>query len=439
MNKVFIDTLGCAKNEYDSQILKKLLEINGFDMADNPQYADIFIVNTCGFIEAAKMESIEHILEMGKLKNKEKKLIVTGCLSERYKEELLKEFPEVDIMVGVNEYDNLPDLLRQANDDKLQKRQFYNDKEDSLPYRKRKYNEGSYHEVLKIAEGCNNSCAFCAIPKIRGKYRSKKMEDVIREAQDMAESGIKEISIIAQDTSKYGEDLYGNKALPELLERLAKIPAIKRIRLMYVYDEGITDDLIDVIKREDKICKYIDIPLQHISNEILQAMGRNSNSDNIRKRIKKLREEIKNIHIRTTLMVGFPGETEKDFKMLVEFIKEMKLDRVGCFKYSDEENTIAYNMTDKVNEDIKDIRYNRLMEAQQEISLELNNEKIGNTYKVIVDEQLKAGSYIGRTEFDAPEIDNDVIFTSDEVLNPGDFVDVKITDVTEYDLYGEMI
>lgn len=435
--KIFIDTLGCAKNEYDSQNLAAQLLERGCDLADSPEEADILIVNTCGFIEAAKVESIEHIFSMAALKGESKKLVVTGCLSERYHEDLSKEIPEVDLFTGVNDYDDLPGLLlAESTGDKVQ-----GEVEAVLPYRKRVFLEGTYTASLKIAEGCNNTCAFCAIPKIRGPYRSKRIEDCVREAEDMAAAGVRELVVIAQDTSYYGKDLYGKAMLPELLHELCKVDGIRWIRLMYVYDDGITDELIETMKQEDKICNYIDIPIQHVADPVLKGMRRKSTGDSIRKTIAKLRKEIPDIHIRTTILVGFPGETEEDFNELLDFVEKTRIPRLGAFAFSDEEGTLSYRMEGKLDEETKNERVEVLMRLQSGISDSLNEEKIGKTYEVMVDEAVdeEACRYLGRTRYDAPEIDDAVEFTGTTSHQPGDIVFVNVTDSSEYDLYGEEV
>ena len=433
-NKTFyIDTLGCAKNDYDSQVLAALLMQRGCTLTEAPEAADILIVNTCGFIESAKIESIEHIFSMASLKGKTKKLVVTGCLSERYHEDLVKEIPEVDIFTGVNDYDELPDLL--LSDNKVMADSVKGRVGKVLPYKERALPGKSYSGVLKIAEGCNNTCAFCAIPKIRGPFRSKKIEDAVKEAEVMAEQGIKELTIIAQDTSYYGKDLYGEAMLPELLRRLCRIDEIKWIRLLYVYDDGITDELIETIAANDKICNYLDIPIQHIADNVLSRMKRKSTGASIRETFRKLRANIPDVHIRTTVLVGFPGESEDDFKELLEFVKEARIDRLGVFAFSDEEGTLSYTMDDKLPEDVKETRRDSIMELQLSISEEL---KLGKTYEVMIDE-IHDGSYIGRTKYDAQEIDNEVSFVSERLHELGDIVNVKITEAYEYDLVGEEV
>lgn len=438
--KIYIDTLGCEKNEYDSQNLAAQLLNRGCTLATSPEEADILIVNTCGFIEAAKVESIEHIFNMAALKGEHKKLVVTGCLSERYHEDLAKEMPEVDLFTGVNDYDDLPGLLLEEADGD----QVHGTVEKILPYRKRVFPSGTYTASLKIAEGCNNTCAFCAIPKIRGPYRSKRMEDCVREAEDMAKAGIRELVVIAQDTSSYGEDLYGKKMLPELLRKLCQVDGIEWIRLMYVYDDGITDELIETIRNEEKICNYIDIPIQHVADPVLKRMRRKSSGASIRETIQKLRREIPDIHIRTTILVGFPGETEEDFQKLLTFAEEMRIPRLGAFAFSDEEGTMAFNMDGKLDDETKNERVEELMRLQSGISESLNEEKVGRTFQVMVDEEVleesgECNRYLGRTRFDALDIDDAVEFTALEAHAPGDIVYVHITDSSEYDLYGEEV
>ena len=435
MKKIYIDTLGCAKNEYDSQMLAASLTDRGCIIVPDPQEADIMIVNTCGFIEDAKKESIGRIFELAAEKGRDIKLVVTGCLSERYHRELAEEMPEVDMFFGVNDYDNMPDILLA---DTSQGDMVGADIDD-LKYRKRIFEEDAYTGYLKIAEGCNNACSFCAIPSIRGPYRSKRIEDCIREAQDMADAGIRELILIAQDTSQYGRDLYGELRLPELLRRLCLIEGIDWIRLMYVYDNGITDELIETIADEPKICKYIDMPIQHVSDSVLHRMRRQSTGASIRAVISKLRERIPDVHIRTTLLVGFPGETEADIDELLDFIDTMKIDRLGAFAFSDEEGTPSFGLDGKLDEDTKNARRDRVMEHQLRVSEELNEKKIGRTYEVIVDEIIDENVYSGRTRYDSPEIDCNVTFGSSYELYPGDIADVRIINAYEYDLEGEAV
>lgn len=468
MKKIFIDTYGCAKNEYDSQALAASLVERGCVVVYDTREADILILNTCGFIEDAKKESIERIFSLiEEADGGRKKLIVTGCLSERYHKELAEEIPEVDMFFGVNDYDAIPDIILSDDENTATTSDSVGCVLDPLPYRKRKYD---YYDpefgtefipcygYLKIAEGCYNACSFCAIPGIRGSFRSKKIEDCVKEAEDMAESGIKELILIAQDTSQYGRDLYGEVRLPELLHKLCAVDGIEWIRLMYVYDNGITDELIDAIASEPKICNYIDIPIQHISDNVLKLMRRRSNGDSIKTVIEKLRERIPDVHIRTTLLVGSPGETEEDFEMLLNFVDSYEIDRLGAFAYSDEEGTAAFEMDDKVPPEVCAKRRDIVMEHQQAVSERLNEKKIGKTMEVMVDRCIEIDAtdlvedfntvdeetlsrlvnlYEGRTRYDAPEIDCAVTFTSNDMeLCPGDIVKVLITGTYEYDLEG---
>ena len=449
MKKIYIDTLGCAKNEYDSQMLAASLVRRGCSIVSEPEEADVLIVNTCGFIEDAKKESIARILELAEEKGRNVRLAVTGCLSERYHAELAEEMPEIDMIFGVNDYDDIPELLlgessgentpELSDTDGSGIRDLVGDSIDDLKYRERLFDEGAYTGYLKIAEGCNNACSFCAIPSIRGPYRSKRIEDCIREARDMADAGIRELILIAQDTSQYGRDLYGKLCLPELLKELCLIDGIEWIRLMYVYDNGITDELIKTIAEEPKICKYIDMPIQHVSDRVLNRMRRQSTGDSIRAAITKLRERIPDVHIRTTILVGFPGETREDIDELLDFIDTMHIDRLGAFAFSDEEGTPSFEMDGKLDEETKQSRRDAVMEHQLRVSEALNEQKIGKVYEVIVDEIVDDGVYSGRTRYDSPEIDCNVTFESDEFLEPGDIVDVMIINAYEYDLEGRAV
>ena len=455
--KVFIDTYGCAKNEYDSSVLAANLAERGCSITDDASEADFIILNTCGFIEDAKKESIERLFDLIDFRKDDQKLIVTGCLSERYHKELSEEIPEVDMFFGVNDYDDIPDLiLGEGKTDQS------SDKVgcvlDMLPYRKRIIEEGSHFAYMKIAEGCYNACSFCAIPNIRGSFRSKKMEDCVREAEDLAANGVKELILIAQDTSQYGRDLYGEVKLPELLRKLCRVEGIEWIRLMYVYDNGITDELIETIANEPKICKYIDMPIQHVSDNVLKMMRRRSSGDSIKEVIRKLRDRIPDVHIRTTLLVGFPGETQEDMDELIDFIDTYDIDRLGAFAFSEEEGTPSFTMDGKVPEEERAARRDLVMQHQQEVSERLNERKIGKVYEVIVDECIELDAegivddfnnmdedtrsrivnvYSGRTRYDAPEIDCAVTFSTNNMkLIPGDIVKVRITDTYEYDLDG---
>lgn len=442
MKKIYIDTLGCAKNEYDSQVLSAALVEKGFEICKEPENADVLIVNTCGFIDDAKRESIERIFELADIKE-ERHLIVTGCLSERYHEELVKEMPEVDIFFGVNDYDRIPEIIinmfkgSETAENQAVQGDMVGSEQDMLCYRRRDYTAYTHTGVLKIAEGCNNACSFCAIPSIRGSYRSKSMEDCVHEAMDMAAAGIRELVLIAQDTSQYGRDLYEKPCLDRLLHELCRIDGIEWIRIMYLYDNGITDEIIEAIATEPKVCKYIDMPIQHISDNVLNAMRRQSSGASIKATIEKLRNRIPDIHIRTTLLVGFPGETESDINELLDFIDTMNIDRLGAFAFSDEEGTASFDLPNKLPEDIKIARRNSVMEHQLAVSERLNETKIGRILEVMVDELVEDGVYVGRSRYDAPEIDCEVSFTSEAVHRPGDIVRVKINNAYEYDLEGE--
>ena len=431
--KVFIDTLGCPKNFNDTQTAKGFLEGAGYETVQDPENADAIIINTCGFINDAKKESIERIFDYCAYKEAGKKIIVSGCLSQRYGDELFEEMPEVDCFLGVNEYERLPEILKTLDS---RSKHITNSYADVLPRMCRKLDDNCFSSTVKIAEGCNNRCAYCVIPSIRGGYRSKTIEDILEETKQLAAAGCKELILIAQDVTNYGVDLYGEYMLPELLKKLCRIDGIEWIRLMYCYEDRITDELIEVMAEEPKICKYIDIPIQHSSDDVLKAMLRRSTEESIRNTIARLKARIPDIHIRTTLIVGFPGETDEDYEKLLEFVEEMRFARLGVFAYSQEENTVAGEMQDQIDEEIKEERLTGIMRAQLEISLESNKEKIGKTFKVLVEERDEDGSYIGRTEFDAPEIDNSVLFTSHRQLNAGDFVDVLIEDAFDNDLVG---
>lgn len=432
--KVYIETLGCPKNFNDTEVAKgSLCGENDFTLAVSPEDADIIMVNTCGFINDAKKESIDKIFEMSAYKHAGKKLVVSGCLSERYSKELFDEMPEVDCFIGVNEYEQLPEIFRNLN---MRKNLVGGCIGDTLPRMQRKLDDNPFTSTLKIAEGCDNFCAYCVIPSIRGGFRSKRMEDVLAEAEELAAAGCKELILIAQDVTNYGIDLYGTYKLPELLRQLCRIEGIVWIRLMYCYEDRITDELIAVMATEPKICHYIDIPIQHAADTVLTAMNRRSTGASIRTTIRKLREAIPDMHIRTTLIVGFPGETEDDFEALLDFVETMRFERLGVFAYSREEGTPAGEMENQIDEAVKEARLDAIMRRQLEISLAVNEAKIGKTFMVLVEERDADGSYIGRTAYDAPEIDDSVLFTSKRALKAGDFVQVQINDAFDYDLIG---
>ena len=432
--KVYIETLGCPKNFNDTEVAKgSLCGENDFTLAASPEDADIIMVNTCGFINDAKKESIDKIFEMSAYKHAGKKLVVSGCLSERYSQELFDEMPEVDCFIGVNEYEQLPEIFRNLD---MRKNLVGGCIGDTLPRMQRKLDDNPFTSTLKIAEGCDNFCAYCVIPSIRGGFRSKRMEDVLAEAEELAAAGCKELILIAQDVTNYGIDLYGAYKLPELLRQLCRIEGIVWIRLMYCYEDRITDELITVMATEPKICHYIDIPIQHAADTVLTAMNRRSTGASIRTTIRKLREAIPDMHIRTTLIVGFPGETEDDFEALLDFVETMRFERLGVFAYSREEGTPAGEMENQIDEAVKEARLDAIMRRQLEISLAVNEAKIGKTFTVLVEERDADGSYIGRTAYDAPEIDDSVLFTSKRALKAGDFVQVQINDAFDYDLIG---
>jgi len=431
--KIFIETLGCPKNFNDSQAAAGILEENNYVIVNTPEESDVIVVNTCGFINDAKTESIDRIFDMARYKDEGKKLVVSGCLSQRYGSELYEEMPEVDLFIGVNEYEKLPKLLEHLED---RRKVLDGCPGEVLLKQTRKLPDNPYTATIKIAEGCNNVCAYCIIPKIRGKYRSKREEDILREAQELAASGCRELILIAQDVTYYGKDLYGELRLPSLLRKLCKVEGIQWIRLMYCYEDRITDELIQVIAEEEKICNYLDIPIQHASDRILSAMNRRSTAKSIEDTLRRLKAAIPDIHVRTTLIVGFPGETEEDFEQLLEFTEVQRFARLGVFAYSQEENTPAGEMENQIDEEIKQERLDAIMRRQIDISLELNREKIGKTFEVLVEEQDEDGGYIGRTRYDAPEIDNSVIFTSARALKPGDLVQVRVDDAFDYDLVG---
>ena len=437
--KVYFNTLGCPKNINDSEIAMGNLEEKGFTIVDSPDEADAIIVNTCGFIEDAKKESIDEIFNMAAYKEKNKKLVISGCLVQRYADELYKEIPEANGFIGVNDYDKLPKLLEEL--EKSNERFLENSSCDlsEVEVKIRHLTENPYTSYLKIAEGCDNICSYCIIPEIRGPYRSRTIENVIEEAEMLSKSGCKELILIAQDLTYYGIDNYGKPMLSTLLRKLCKIEGIEWIRLLYCYEERIDDELIRTIASEDKICNYIDIPIQHASDKILDNMNRATTNKSLYRTLSKLRSQIPDIHIRTTLIVGFPGETEEDFNILSDFVSDQKFSRLGVFTYSREEGTAAATMDNQIPEDIKQERLDCIMMKQMEISLEGNRKKIGKILDVIVDSMEEEGVYSGRTRYDAPEIDNSVVFTSNSVHKPGDIVPVEILEAYDYDLEGREV
>ncbi len=437
MIKVSMASLGCSKNLIDSEQMLGLLEQSGYEIVENEEDADILIVNTCTFIESAKMESIECILELAQYKKTGhcKYLIVTGCLAQRYKEQILSELPEVDAVIGTNEYDKIADVIRSLDEE--QEKRLFCAETPLLCETSRLRSTPGYTAYLKIAEGCDNHCTYCVIPSIRGRYRSRRMEDIISEAKELAADGVKELVVIAQDTTRYGKDLYGEYRLAELLRELCHIDNIEWVRVHYCYPEIVTDKLIDVFAEESKLCNYFDIPIQHCSDGILKRMGRRTNKKQITELIAQIRHRLPDAVIRTSLIVGFPGETEEEFEELRQFVEETKFDRLGVFAYSREEDTPAYDMDNQIDEEEKERRRELLMMVQSEISQQLNEDKIGKIVRVLVegkDEIIK--SYYGRTYADSIEIDGKVFFKSDKPLKEGDFASVKIEQVLEYDLFG---
>lgn len=438
--KIGMISLGCPKNQVDAEHMLALMDAEGWEIVDYVDGCDAVIVNTCGFIDDAKKEAIENILDMVELKKEGviSKIIVTGCLAQRYKDEIVKEIPEVDAVIGIGANGDIIKTVEEVMSgvDTIEKYP----PQCELPLEgQRILTTPHYWAYLKIGEGCSNRCTYCTIPSIRGNMRSRSMENVIDEAKQLAESGVKELILIAQDTTSYGLDLYGELKLPELLNELCKIDSIEWIRLLYCYPDRITDELIETMKNQEKVVNYIDLPLQHADDKILKAMNRRGDQALIRNVISKLRTEIPDVVIRTTFIVGFPGEGEEEFETLAEFVNEIEFDRLGVFTFSPQEGTPAFDMEDQVDEDIKTRRGEVIMQDQYSIMEEKNNEKIGKTYKVVVEDyDGYSDSYTGRTYMDAPEIDGLVKFTSHKDLDIGDFVDVEIFDVEDYDLIGEV-
>ncbi|MBE5061852.1 30S ribosomal protein S12 methylthiotransferase RimO [Lachnospiraceae bacterium DSM 108991] len=440
MNVLFI-SLGCDKNLVDSEVMIGLLADKGYQMTDDETQADVIVINTCCFIHDAKEESIQTILEMAEYKKTGtlKALIVTGCLAQRYQEEILEEIPEVDEVLGTTSYDKIVDAIQEALEGKSGVRI-----EDidalPLPDTKRLVTTGGHFAYLKIAEGCDKHCTYCIIPKIRGNYRSVPMERLVKEARDLAEDGVKELILVAQETTIYGTDLYGEKSLHRLLRELCKIDGIRWIRILYCYPEEIDDHLIQVMKEEPKICHYLDLPIQHASTEILRRMGRRTSREDLEEIIGKLRREIPDIAIRTTLITGFPGETKEQHEELMDFVDQMEFDRLGVFTYSPEEGTPAAQMEDQIPEEVKEDRQAELMELQQEIAFDLAEDMIGREVLVMIEGKVAdENAYVGRTYKDAPNVDGLIFVNTDEELMSGDFARVKVTGAAEYDLIGELM
>ncbi len=439
--KILFISLGCDKNLVDTEVMLGLLASRGYEMTDDETEADIIVINTCCFIHDAKEESIQNILEMAEYKKegKVKALIVTGCLAERYRQEILDEIPEVDEVLGTTAYDRILDAVDAAlagehsvmlaDIDAL-----------PLPDTKRLVTTGGHFAYLKIAEGCDKHCTYCIIPKIRGNYRSVPMERLIREAEELAAQGVKELILVAQETTLYGKDLYGEKSLHRLVRELCRISGLQWIRILYCYPEEITDELIQVMKEEKKVCHYLDLPIQHASDAVLKRMGRRTTKQELIEIIGKLRREIPDICLRTTLITGFPGETEKQHEELIEFVDEMEFDRLGVFTYSPEEDTPAEKMPDQIDEEVKEERQAELMELQQEIAFDNAERMVGREVLVMIEGKVAdENAYVGRTYRDAPNVDGLIFINTDEELLSGDFARVKVTGALDYDLIGELL
>lgn len=436
--KVSVVSLGCPKNQVDAEMILANLLKNGFELSTEEAEADAIIINTCGFIESAKAEAIENILDCAAYKNegKLKALIVTGCLAERYKDDITEEIPEVDLVVGIGSNSKIAELTKAAIEGNA--KNSYGPKEDLDLNAERILGGYPFSAYIKISDGCDNCCTYCAIPKIRGRLRSRKIEDIVKEAKELADGGVSELIVVGQDTTAYGEDIYGKRMLSELLRELCKIEKLHWIRTLYTYPERIDDELLDTIAENDKLVHYLDIPLQHADREVLKRMNRRGDRESLTALVEKIRAKIPDITLRTTFITGFPGETEEQFCSLHEFIKEIRFDRLGCFTYSAEEDTVAALFENQVDEQIKERRMEIIMEDQSYIAAEKNEEKVGSVVEVLIegwDDYIKC--YFGRSPADAPEIDGKVFFTSDTPLVIGEYVFVQVNDCLEYDLLGE--
>lgn len=439
--KILFISLGCDKNLVDSEEMLGLLNREHFEFTDDESEADVIVINTCCFVNDAKEESVNTILQMAEYRKSGscKALIVTGCLAQRYKTEISDEIPEVDAILGTSSYDKIVDAVKSTIcGEKFEK---FNPLDKLIVEEsERVVTTGGHYAYIKIAEGCNKCCTYCIIPKIRGRYRSVPEEDILKTAEKLVENGAKELILVAQETTLYGVDLYGRKTLPDLLKKICKIPGLIWVRILYCYPEEITDELIEVMKNEPKVCHYIDMPIQHASDKILKAMGRRTNRVELTERILKIRKEIPDIVLRTTLISGFPGETEEDHEEMLDFVDEMEFERLGVFAYSPEEDTAAAGMPDQIDEDIKIKRRNEIMELQQEIAFENAENMIGRDLLVMIEGKVvDENAYVGRTYMDCPNVDGNIFITTDEELITGDFVKVKVTGAAEYDLIGEII
>ncbi len=437
--KINLISLGCDKNLVDAEMMLGSIAQKGYTFTDDERDADVIIVNTCCFINDAKEESIQTILEMAKLKEEAgvKALIVTGCMAQRYKDEILKEIPEVDALVGTGSYDRIGQAIENALCEGKQREFLELDRLPSIQA-KRINSTGGWYAYLKISEGCDKNCTYCIIPSLRGHYRSYPIKELVDVAEKMVGEGVRELILVAQETTLYGTDIYGKKALPELIRELSEIEDLKWIRILYCYPEEITDELIAVIKSEEKVCHYLDIPIQHGSDKILKRMARRTDSGNIKKTVRKLRENIPDIVLRTTLITGFPGETEEDFKILKDFVREMRFERLGVFTYSEEEGTPAATFEDQIEEEIKHERRDEIMRMQQQISKENLSKMIGRKLEVLIEGKLvDENVYIGRSYMDNPGVDGMIFVRSNREYMSGDFTNVKIVESSEYDLIGE--
>lgn len=440
MNILFI-SLGCDKNLVDSEVMLGLLDKKGYQIVDSEEDADIIVVNTCCFIHDAKEESIQTILEMAEYKKegKLKALIVTGCLAQRYQQEIIDEIPEVDAVLGTTSYDHIVEAVEESL---VGNGHVVLEDVDALPdvKEKRLVTTGGHYAYMKIAEGCDKHCTYCIIPKLRGNYRSVPMEKLLAEAKDLADQGVKELILVAQETTVYGKDIYGEKSLHKLLRELCKIAGIQWIRILYCYPEEIYDELIQTIKEENKVCHYLDLPIQHASDAVLKRMGRRTSKTQLVEIIEKLRKEIPDISLRTTLITGFPGETQEQHEELKDFVDEMEFDRLGVFTYSPEEDTPAATMADQIPEEVKEDRQAELMELQQEIAFDLAEDMVGREVLVMIEGKVAdENAYVGRTYKDAPNVDGLIFINTDEELMSGDFARVRVTGALEYDLIGELI
>lgn len=439
--KILFISLGCDKNLVDTEVMLGMLASRGYEMTNEEQEADIIVINTCCFIHDAKEESIQNILEMAEYKKNgsAKALIVTGCMAERYRQEILDEIPEVDEVLGTTAYDRILDAVDAAL---AGQHEVMTADLDALPLpeTKRLVTTGGHFAYLKIAEGCDKHCTYCIIPKIRGNFRSVPMERLLKEAQDLAEQGVKELILVAQETTLYGKDLYGEKSLPKLLRELCKISGIRWIRILYCYPEEITDELIQVMKEESKICHYLDLPIQHANDTILKRMGRRTSKQELIDIVQKLRKEIPDICLRTTLITGFPGETQEQHEEVMEFIDTLEFDRLGAFTYSPEEDTPAATFEDQIDEEVKEDRQADIMELQQEIAFDKAEDMIGREVLVMIEGKVAdENAYVGRTYRDAPNVDGLIFINTDVELISGDFAKVKVTGALDYDLIGELI